>query len=285
MKPVKLTQSFTERTDVLASYFPEVNRIKLLTIDEEVALAQRIQRGDEAAVNLLVEANLRFVISVAKQYQGQGLPLEDLISEGNIGLMRAARKFDPTCGVRFITYAVWWIRQAINDALVSCGNAIRIPVNQVNVANRVNRAYQQFCNEHERTPSDAELAELLQMSEERVNEILHLSTVSSSIDIPVGDDGDSTIADLIVGDDDYAADKDAMLDSLRQEIAHVLHSLSECEATVITKMFGLDGHEYTCDEVATSMHLSRERIRQIRDTALRRMRRRCYATGLRPYLG
>ena len=265
-------------------YLEEINKVPLLKPEEEIDLAKRIKKADKLALKKLVESNLRFVVSVAKDYQNQGLPLSDLINEGNLGLMKAAERFDETRGFKFISYAVWWIRQSILQALAEQGRLVRLPQNKIGTYNKANKAYMAFEQEHEREPSTEELAELLEMSETEINNIFQSNTRHTSLDAPVHEAEDVAMGDLLQGGDD--TDDDVMKDSLRNEIRRVLKSLSPREAEIVNAYFGLDGENgVTIEQIGQKYDLTKERIRQIKERAIKRLQKARYSNALKAYLG
>src|SRR5437868_13134369 len=240
MRKLKITKSITNReSQSLEKYLQEIGKVELISPEEEVRLAGLIKQGDQRALDRLTKANLRFVVSVAKQYQNQGLSLPDLINEGNLGLSKAAQRFDETKGFKFISYAVWWIRQSILQALAEQGRLVRLPQNKIGTYNKANKAYMAFEQEHEREPSTEELSEILEMSETEINNIFQSNTRHTSLDAPVHEAEDVAMGDLLEGNDD--TDEDVMKDSLREEIRRVLKSLSPREAEIVNAYFGLDG--------------------------------------------
>ena len=285
MRQLKITKQVTNRdTASLEKYLQEIGRLELITAEDEVTLAQRIKQGDQAALERLVNANLRFVVSVSKQYQNQGLTLPDLINEGNLGLIKAAQRFDETRGFKFISYAVWWIRQSILQALAEQGRLVRLPQNKIGTYNKANKAYMAFEQEHEREPSTEELAELLEMSETEINNIFQSNTRHTSLDAPVHEAEDVAMGDLLEGSDD--TDDDVMKDSLRNEIRRVLKSLSPREAEIVNAYFGLDGEQgTTIEQIGQKYDLTKERIRQIKERAIKRLQKARYSSALKAYLG
>ena len=266
------------------SYLRDISSIPMVSPDEETELAYRILKGDEDAYRRLVEANLRFVVSVAKQYQGSGLDLSDLINEGNLGLMKAARRFDPTRGFKFISYAVWWIRQQILQGISEQGRMVRLPLNQVGVLNRISRARAQFEQENEREPSDAELAEFLDLTPDKIGEAVRHSSRHMSIDMPFGEDGDGTLLDVVPDESAEQADNGLQKESLKTDILHVMMVLSQREREIVTLAFGIGCQEMTLEEIGERMHLTRERVRQVKEKAIRKMGRPKTKEILRQYL-
>ena len=266
------------------SYLRNINSIPMVTPDEETELADRIQKGDEDAYRRLVEANLRFVVSVAKQYQSSGLDLCDLINEGNLGLMKAARRFDPTRGFKFISYAVWWIRQQIMQAISEQGRMVRLPLNQIGIINRINRAKTQFEQENEREPSDRELAEFLDLTPDKIGEAVSHASRHMSFDTPFGEDGDGTLLDVVPDNDAEQADTGLQKESLRVDIQHVMMVLSQREREIVSLAFGIGCQEMTLEEIGERMDLTRERVRQVKEKAIRKMARPGVKDILRQYL-
>lgn len=285
MRQLKITKSITNReSESLEKYLQEIGKVDLVTAEEEVTLAQKIKQGDQMALEKLVKANLRFVVSVAKQYQHNGLTLNDLINEGNVGLVKAAQKFDETKGFKFISYAVWWIRQSILQALAEQGRLVRLPQNKIGTYNKANKAYMAFEQEHEREPSTEELAELLEMSETEINNIFQSNTRHTSLDAPVHEAEDVAMGDLLKGGDE--TDEDVMHDSLKNEISRVLKSLSPREAEIVNAYFGLDGETgVTVEQIGQKYDLTKERIRQIKERAIKRLQKARYSGTLKAYLG
>ena len=284
MHQLKILQSVTARTMTVDSYLRDINSIPMVSPDEETELAYSIQKGDEDAYRRLVEANLRFVVSVAKQYQSSGLDLCDLINEGNIGLMKAARRFDPTRGFRFISYAVWWIRQQIMAAISEQGRMVRLPLNQVGILNRINRARAQFEQENEREPSDRELAEFLDITPDRVGEAIRHSARHISFDVSFGEDGDGTLLDVVPDENAELADRGLQQESLRTDIQHVMMVLSPREREIVSLAFGIGCREMTLEEIGERFELTRERVRQVKKKAIRKMSRPGVRDILRQYI-
>ena len=284
MHQLKILQSVTARTMTVDSYLRDINSIPMVSPDEETELAYSIQKGDEDAYRRLVEANLRFVVSVAKQYQSSGLDLCDLINEGNIGLMKAARRFDPTRGFRFISYAVWWIRQQIMAAISEQGRMVRLPLNQVGILNRINRARAQFEQENEREPSDRELAEFLDITPDRVGEAIRHSARHISFDVSFGEDGDGTLLDVVPDENAELADRGLQQESLRTDIQHVMMVLRPREREIVSLAFGIGCREMTLEEIGERFELTRERVRQVKEKAIRKMSRPGVRDILRQYI-
>ena len=284
MHQLKILQSVTARTMTVDSYLRDINSIPMVSPDEETELAYSIQKGDEDAYRRLVEANLRFVVSVAKQYQSSGLDLCDLINEGNIGLMKAARRFDPTTGFPFISYAVWWIRQQIMAAISEQGRMVRLPLNQVGILNRINRARAQFEQENEREPSDRELAEFLDITPDRVGEAIRHSARHISFDVSFGEDGDGTLLDVVPDENAELADRGLQQESLRTDIQHVMMVLSPREREIVSLAFGIGCREMTLEESGERFELTREHVRQVKEKAIRKMSRPGVRDILRQYI-
>lgn len=286
MRQLKIIKSFTNReSDSLDKYLQDIGHEELLTLDEEVELAQRIREGDAKALEKLTRANLRFVVSVAKQYQNQGLSLPDLINEGNIGLIKAARKFDETRGFKFISYAVWWIRQSILQAIAEQGRPVRLPLNQVSSVNKINKALNKFEQENERRPSVEEIASSTDLPQEKIEEAIKANTKQVSMDAPFKDGEESSLADVLYSEDSPSTDAELLKQSLREEMAMALSVLNERERNVITAFYGIGQAEMTMDEIGKKFGLTRERVRQIRERALRRLRQQTQNKMLKTYLG
>ncbi len=286
MRQLKITKSITNReSESLEKYLQEIGKEELLSTDEEVELAQRIRKGDRKALERLTKANLRFVVSVAKQYQNQGLTLPDLINEGNLGLIKAAEKFDETRGFKFISYAVWWIRQSILQAIAEQSRIVRVPLNQVGSVNKINRMTSKFEQENERRPSVDEISEEIDLPEDKVDEAMMANTRHVSVDAPFVDGEDNSLLDILVNDDAPMADRQLLKESLRVEISAVLQSLNERERCVIVAFFGIGQPEMTLDEIGNKYGLTRERVRQIKEKAIRRLRSNTNNKLLKSYLG
>ncbi len=287
MRQLKISKQVTNRDNVsLDVYLHEIGKLDLLSIDEEVELARRIREGDQEALDRLVKANLRFVVSVAKQYQNQGLSLPDLINEGNLGLMRAAMRFDETRGFKFISYAVWWIRQSILQALAEQSRIVRLPLNKVGLQNKVVKASVKLEQELEREPTPEEVAQYLDLPVDDVKAYLKASGKHVSMDAPVNSEEEATLLDLLAGETDEIPDNLLITDSLRTEINRILNTLSNREAEIIRMSFGLNGyHPHTLDEIAEKFDLTRERVRQIKEKALRRLKHSSKSRLLKSYLG
>lgn len=286
MRQLKITNSITSRgSQSLEDYLNDISKQPLLTAEEEVKLAQRIRNDDREALERLVCANLRFVVSVAKQYQNQGLTLPDLINEGNIGLIKAAEKFDETRGFKFISYAVWWIRQSILQALAEQSRMVRLPLNQVSAVSRINKLITKFEQEHERKPSADELSELIDETPEKIRDSLRANGRPMSMDAPLGDGDDSTLLEVI-SDDNMPSTDGRMIDtSLATEIDRMLDTLDEREKTIVEMCFGINNREMTLEEISEKFGLSRERVRQIREKALLKLRHSNKKNLLQEYLG
>ena len=288
MRQLKITNKITARESLsLDKYLNDIGKIPMLTADEEADLAQRIRAGDKEALEKLTKSNLRFVVSVAKQYQNQGLSLSDLINEGNVGLMKAAKRFDETKGFKFISYAVWWIRQSILQAIVEYSRIVRLPLNKVGSYNKVNEAYVSFVQKFEREPTHEELAELLDVPPKEIANMLKGNGRHLSFDAPIsGDDGDSTMLDLISSDQNDSPDENLMEQSLKEEVAQGLSILSVREVEVLSSYYGLNGMKsMTLEEIGELYGLTRERVRQIKERAIRRLRKSYNRNDLRSYLG
>jgi RNA polymerase primary sigma factor len=287
MRQLKITKQVTNReTASLDKYLQEIGKVELITADEEVELAQRIKAGDQRALEKLTKANLRFVVSVSKQYQNQGLTLPDIINEGNLGLIKAAQRFDETRGFKFISYAVWWIRQSILQALAEQSRIVRLPLNKIGSINKINKAYASLEQQHERPPSAEEIATRLEMSEMDVKESLRNSGRHVSMDAPLVEGEDSNLYDVLNSHDSPNPDDDLMVDSLRTEIERSLSTLTPREGDVIRLYFGLNGqHPLTLEEIGEKFDLTRERVRQIKEKAIRRLKHATRSKILKTYLG
>lgn len=273
MRQLKITKSITNRESAsLDKYLQEIGREDLITVEEEVELAQRIKKGDRKALEKLTRANLRFVVSVAKQYQNQGLSLPDLINEGNLGLIKAAEKFDETRGFKFISYAVWWIRQSILQALAEQSRIVRLPLNQVGSLNKINKAFSKFEQANERRPSPEELAKELDIDESKIADTLRVSGRHISVDAPFVEGEDNSLIDVLVNEDSPNADKTLIDESLSKEIERSLATLTERESEIIKMFFGIGYQEMTLEEIGDKFGLTRERVRQIKEKAIRRLR-------------
>jgi len=286
MRQLKITKSITNRESAsLDKYLQEIGREDLITVEEEVELAQAIKKGDRQALEKLTRANLRFVVSVAKQYQNQGLSLPDLINEGNLGLIKAAEKFDETRGFKFISYAVWWIRQSILQALAEQSRIVRLPLNQVGSINKISKAFQKFEQENERRPSAEELSAVLDIPVEKVTDSLKVSGRHISMDAPFVEGEDNSLLDVLVNDDAPVADRTLINESLQKEIDRALSTLTERESDIIKMFFGIGCQEMTLEEIGDKFQLTRERVRQIKEKAIRRLRQDSRSKLLKSYLG
>ena len=286
MRQLKITKSITNRESAsLDKYLQEIGKEDLITVEEEVELAQRIRKGDQKALEKLTRANLRFVVSVAKQYQNQGLSLPDLINEGNLGLIKAAEKFDETRGFKFISYAVWWIRQSILQALAEQSRIVRLPLNQVGSLNKINKAFSRFEQENERRPSPEELADSLDLPAEKVADTLRVSGRHISVDAPFVEGEDNSLLDVLVNDDSPIADRTLIKESLSTEVERALSTLTERERDIIKLFFGINTQEMTLEEIGEKFGLTRERVRQIKEKAIRRLRHSSRSKLLKTYLG
>ncbi len=287
MRQLKITKSITNRESAsLDKYLQEIGREELITAEDEVDLAKKIKKGDQRALEKLVKANLRFVVSVSKQYQNQGLTLPDLINEGNLGLIKAAQRFDETRGFKFISYAVWWIRQSILQALAEQSRIVRLPLNQVGSLNKINKAFSKLEQEFEREPSADELAKLLDIPEEKVHDTMKVSGRHVSVDAPFKDGEDGTLLDVLSNPDSPRADKLLLNESLQREIERSLSTLTERERDVIKLFFGIGmNHGLTLEEIGAKFDLTRERVRQIKEKAIRRLRHTSRSKLLKAYLG
>lgn len=284
---MKITKQFTNRENQsLDKYLQEIGKVDLLTPDEEIELAIRIRKNDHLALEKLVKANLRFVVSVAKQYQNQGLSLGDLINEGNLGLIKAARRFDETRGFKFISYAVWWIRQSILQSLAEQSRIVRLPLNRVGALNKIGKAYSNLEQEYEREPSAHELAQELDMDINEISDTLKISGRAVSMDAPFTLGEENRLLDILENNEQPSPDQSLMSESLRNEIGRALSTLSEREAEVIKLYFGLNKeHSLTLEEIGEKFNLTRERVRQIKEKAIRRLRHASRSKNLRSYLG
>ncbi|MBQ4183393.1 MAG: sigma-70 family RNA polymerase sigma factor [Bacteroidales bacterium] len=286
MRQLKITKSITNRESAsLDKYLQEIGREELVTPEEEVDLAQRIHKGDQEALEKLTRANLRFVVSVAKQYQNQGLSLPDLINEGNLGLIKAAEKFDETKGFKFISYAVWWIRQSILQALAEQSRIVRLPLNQVGSLNKINKALSKFEQENERQPSNEELSEMIDVPKEKISDTLRVSGRHVSVDAPFVEGEDNSLLDVLPNDDSPMADKGLVNESLNTEIERALSTLTDREREIIKSFFGIGCQEMTLEEIGERFGLTRERVRQIKEKAIRRLKSPSRSKLLKGYLG
>ena len=286
MRQLKISKQITNRESAsLEKYLQEIGHEELLSAEEEVELAQRIHKGDRDALERLTKANLRFVVSVAKQYQNQGLSLADLINEGNVGLIKAAEKFDETRGFKFISYAVWWIRQSILQALAEQSRIVKLPLNQVNSVNKINKVLSKFEQENERRPSIDEIAENIDLDEEKIADAIRNAGRHVSMDAPFSNGDENSLLDVMPNDDAPLADNLVEMESLRDEIAMALNTLNERERNVIQAFYGIGQPEMTLDEIGRKYGLTRERVRQIRQKAIRQLRKNTKNKALKTYLG
>ena len=286
MRQLKITKSITNRESAsLDKYLQEIGREELVTPDEEVELAQRIRKGDQEALEKLTRANLRFVVSVAKQYQNQGLSLPDLINEGNLGLIKAAEKFDEPRGFKFISYAVWWIRQSILQALAEQSRIVRLPLNQVGSLNKINKALSKFEQEYERQPSNEELSEMIDVPKAKISDTLRVGSRHVSVDAPFVEGEDNSLLDVLPNDDSPSADKGLVNESLNTEIERALSTLTDREREIIKSFFGIGCQEMTLEEIGERFGLTRERVRQIKEKAIRRLKSPSRSKLLKSYLG
>ena len=286
MRQLKITKSITNReSEALEKYLSEIGKEELLSADEEVELAQRIRKGDKKALEKLTKSNLRFVVSVAKQYQNQGLSLPDLINEGNVGLIKAAEKYDETRGFKFISYAVWWIRQSILQAIAEQSRIVRLPLNQLGSMNKINRMLTKFEQENERRPSVDEISEVIDIPEDKVDEAINVSGRQVSVDAPFVDGEDNSLLDVLVNNDAPMADKQLVIESLQAEIMDALKMLTIRERNIITAFYGIGQPEMTLEEIGVKFGLTRGRVRQIKEKAIRRLRGNTKNKILKAYLG
>jgi len=287
MRQLKITKQVTNReTASLDKYLQEIGRVDLITAEEEVELAQKIKAGDERALEKLTKANLRFVVSVSKQYQNQGLTLPDLINEGNLGLIKAAKRFDETRGFKFISYAVWWIRQSILQALAEQSRIVRLPLNKIGSINKINKAYAVLEQKFERPPTPEEIADMVELSITEVKQSLKNTGRHVSMDAPLIEGEDSNLYDVMGSEDSPNPDAQLMLESLREEIRRALDTLTPREADVVSSYFGLNaGHAMTLEEIGEKFDLTRERVRQIKEKAVRRLKQTSRSKILKTYLG
>ena len=286
MRQLKISKSITNRESAsLEKYLQEIGHQDLLTVDEEVELAQQIRKGDRKALERLTKANLRFVVSVAKQYQNKGLSLPDLINEGNLGLIKAAEKFDETRGFKFISYAVWWIRQSILQAIAEQSRIVRLPLNQVGSVNRIARELNKFEQENERRPSVEEMADRIDLPEEKIADAMKMNTHHVSMDAPFAEGDDNSLLDILPNNDSPATVNELDMESLRAEISRALDILNDREKKVIKAFFGIGTSEMTLEEIGDKYNLTRERVRQIKEKAIRRLRHNTKSKTLKSYLG
>ena len=286
MRQLKIIKSITNRESAsLEKYLQEIGKEEMISAEEEAELAQRIRKGDQKALERLTRANLRFVVSVAKQYQNQGMSLPDLINEGNLGLLKAAERFDETRGFKFISYAVWWIRQSILQAISEQSRIVRLPLNQVGSYNKINREISTFEQLNERRPSLDEIAEHIDLPAEKIDEAMSASGHHVSVDAPFVEGEDNSLLDVMVNEDIPSTDKDLVMESLKSEIRHALSILTDRERKVIEDSYGINGQELTLEEIGVKYGLSRERVRQIKEKAIRKLRGCTKNKILKTYLG
>lgn len=287
MRQLKITQSITNReSQSLDKYLHEIGKVDLITAEEEVILAQKIREGDQAALERLTKTNLRFVVSVAKQYQNQGLTLGDLINEGNLGLIKAAKRFDETKGFKFISYAVWWIRQSILQALAEQARIVRLPLNKIGSINKINKAFNQLEQEFQREPTIDEVANLLESKPEFIEDSLNFSGIHVSMDAPLRDEEAGNLYDVMLNEDSPDPEEELMNSSLRKEIERSLSTLNEREADILKFYFGLNGFQpYTLEEIGEELGLTRERVRQIKEKAIKKLKNQYRNRLLKAYLG
>ena len=287
MRQLKISKQITNReSQSLDKYLQEIGKVDLLTADQEVDLAKRIRAGDALALEKLTKANLRFVVSVAKQYQNQGLSLGDLINEGNLGLIKAAQRFDETRGFKFISYAVWWIRQSILQALAEQSRIVRLPLNRVGSLNKISKTFSELEQRFEREPSPDEMAEMLDVTTKEVVDTMKISGRHVSMDAPFKSGEENSLLDVLANDGEVTPDNELMTDSLRREVERALSTLTQREADVVALYFGLCGqHTMTLEEIGERFNLTRERVRQIKEKAIRRLRHTSRSKALKPYLG
>jgi len=287
MRQLKITKSITNRESAsLDKYLQEIGKEELITAEQEVQLAKKIREGDQAALEKMTKSNLRFVVSVAKQYQNQGLSLPDLINEGNLGLIKAAKRFDETRGFKFISYAVWWIRQSILQALAEQARIVRLPLNQVGSLNKINKAFSKLEQEFERTPSAEELAIVLELPEDKVADTMRVAGRHVSMDAPFVQGEENTLLDVLINQDSPVADTSLMTESLQREIERSLCTLTERERDVVKLFYGIGfNHEYTLEEIGDKFDLTRERVRQIKEKAIKRLKHSSRSKYLKAYLG
>jgi len=286
MRQLKITKQVTNReTPSLDKYLHEIGKEDLISAEEEILLAKRIKQGDQKAIEKMIRANLRFVVSVAKQYQNQGLTLSDLINEGNLGLIKATQRFDDTRGFKFISYAVWWIRQAILQALAEQARIVRLPLNKIGSLNKINKAFAELEQQFEREPSIEEIADVVEIGPREIREVLKSSSRPVSMDAPIGVDEDMALHDILLDAEEQTPDGDLSYDSLKTEIHRILNSLTDRESVILQLYFGLNGnHPHTLDEIGLKVDLTRERVRQIKEKALRKLKCMAKEKVLRGYL-
>ena len=286
MRQLKITQSITNReSTALEKYLQDISHEGLVSVEEEIELARKIKKGDVKALEKLTKANLRFVVSVAKQYQNQGLSLPDLINEGNLGLIKAAKKYDETRGFKFISYAVWWIRQSIMQAISEQSRIVRVPINQMGVIHKMRKVVQQFEQEYQRLPSIDEIAEQIDLPKEKIVEIMSMITKKISMDAPISTNDDGNLLDVLPNKNSPSADEDLLEEELKKEIERLLVSLSEREQIILRGYFGINQREMSLEEIGEQTGLTRERVRQLKEKAIKRLRCNAIGDSLKGYLG
>lgn len=286
MRQLKITQSITNReSTALEKYLQDISHEGLVSVEEEIELARKIKKGDVKALEKLTKANLRFVVSVAKQYQNQGLSLPDLINEGNLGLIKAAKKYDETRGFKFISYAVWWIRQSIMQAISEESRIVRVPINQMGVIHKMRKVVQQFEQEYQRLPSIDEIAEQIDLPKEKIVEIMSMITKKISMDAPISTNDDGNLLDVLPNKNSPSADEDLLEEGLKKEIERLLVSLSEREQIILRGYFGINQREMSLEEIGEQTGLTRERVRQLKEKAIKRLRSNAIGDSLKGYLG
>ena len=286
MRQLKITQSITNReSTALEKYLQDISHEGLVSVEEEIELARKIKKGDIKALEKLTKANLRFVVSVAKQYQNQGLSLPDLINEGNLGLIKAAKKYDETRGFKFISYAVWWIRQSIMQAISEQSRIVRVPINQMGVIHKMRKVGQQFEQEYQRLPSIDEIAEQIDLPKEKIVEIMSTITKKISMDAPISTNDDGNLLDVLPNKNSPSADEDLLEEGLKKEIERLLVSLSEREQIILRGYFGINQREMSLEEIGEQTGLTRERVRQLKEKAIKRLRCNAIGDSLKGYLG
>lgn len=286
MRQLKITQSITNReSTALEKYLQDISHEGLISVEEEIELARKIKKGDVKALEKLTKANLRFVVSVAKQYQNQGLSLPDLINEGNLGLIKAAKKYDETRGFKFISYAVWWIRQSIMQAISEQSRIVRVPINQMGVIHKMRKVVQQFEQEYQRLPSIDEIAEQIDLPKEKIVEIMSMITKKISMDAPISTNDDGNLLDVLPNKNSPSADEDLLEEGLKKEIERLLVSLSEREQIILRGYFGINQREMSLEEIGEQTGLTRERVRQLKEKAIKRLRCNAIGDSLKGYLG
>ncbi len=286
MRQLKITQSITNReSTALEKYLQDISHEGLVSVEEEIELARKIKKGDIKALEKLTKANLRFVVSVAKQYQNQGLSLPDLINEGNLGLIKAAKKYDETRGFKFISYAVWWIRQSIMQAISEQSRIVRVPINQMGVIHKMRKVVQQFEQEYQRLPSIDEIAEQIDLPKEKIVEIMSTITKKISMDAPISTNDDGNLLDVLPNKNSPSADEDLLEEGLKKEIERLLVSLSEREQIILRGYFGINQREMSLEEIGEQTGLTRERVRQLKEKAIKRLRCNAIGDSLKGYLG